>query len=84
MTEQEIREKWEALHNTLQLSYYQPLGKFADQDPPTPAEILVLENVMGESCTGLDQVNFDRIHGALWAVCEQEFIDNGYSEELPE
>lgn len=78
MTEQEIRDKWEALHNTLQLCYYQPLGKFAEVDPPAAGDITVLETAMGEPCTGLDQVNFDRIHGALWAAQEQELIDEGF------
>lgn len=78
MTEQEIRDKWEALHNTLQLLYYQPLGKFTKQDAPDTADIATLDAAMGEACTGLDKTNFDRIHGALWAACEQELTDAGY------
>ena len=80
MTEQEIRDKWEALHNTITLIYYQPLGKYADQDPPTGGEIATLEDAMGESCTGLDQDNFNRIHGDLWAACEAELIAEGYPQ----
>ncbi len=80
MTEQEIRDKWEALHNTLTLAYYQPLGKYPDQPAPDTADIAALNTAMSETCTGLDHENFDRIHGALWAAMEQELIDGGFGE----
>lgn len=83
MTEQEIRDKWEALHHTLTLVYYQPLGDYAEQPVPSAGEITALEDAMGETCTGLDEANYTRIHGALWGGFEQEMIANGYPVSEP-